>query len=66
MIIKAKIVKRISMADKFFELLPNAVKHDGKPELCTKDLGWTDPDGECPCDTCKECWNRPYEERFYK
>lgn len=54
-----------TMAEKFFEMFPNAQKEDdGTPELCVGVLGWYKPK-ECCADIgfdCEKCWNRPYRE----
>ena len=56
-----------TMADKFFEIFPNAMKTPTNlPVVCPKYLGWPT---ELPCPKlygqqihCTVCWNRPYSE----
>ena len=54
---------RKTMADRFFELLPNAPRSgSGKPFICAKHLGWANKSVCDDFDCCEECWNRPWEE----
>ena len=56
-----------TMADKFFEIFPNAKKTaTNLPVVCPEYLGWPT---ELPCPKlygqqihCTVCWNRPYSE----
>ena len=56
-----------TMADKFFEIFPNAMKtNTNLPLVCPNYLGWT-TEPHCPKRdgeqiTCTDCWNRPYSE----
>ena len=58
---------RQTMADKFFEIFPNAMKtNTNLPLVCPNYLGWT-TEPHCPKRdgeqiTCTDCWNRPYSE----
>lgn len=52
-----------TLLDDLKEKYPNYQKSfkDGTPSICPYKLGYEDS-GNCPADTCKECWNRPLEE----
>ena len=56
-----------TMADKFFEIFPNAKKKEnGLPLYCPHYLGWGEyekcPKGQGVNISCADCWNRPYSE----
>lgn len=56
-----------TIADKFFEIFPNAKKmENGLPLYCPHYLGWGEyekcPKGQGIDISCADCWNRPYSE----
>lgn len=54
---------RKTILDDLKEKYPNYQKSfkDGTPSICPYKLGYKDS-GNCPADTCTECWNRPLDE----